>query len=93
MNRQITAAATKLIAIGRKIDRLRGTLVADPVDQDRHEQAEPDDEGRQEDHPEKVVPQRDERVRLAEEPAVVVEPDERVTAPVLEAPDDVAIVG
>ncbi len=44
MKLQITAAATKLMARGRKIDRLGHRLVADAVDQHGDEQAEPDHE-------------------------------------------------
>ena len=53
MNRQMTAAATKLIASGRKMIDLTRALVADAVDEDRDEQAEADHEQRQQDDPER----------------------------------------
>ena len=77
MNRQITLAATKLMASGRKTIVLTDAFVADAIDEHRHEQAEADHQRRQQDDPQSVVPERDEGVRLAEEALVVVEADER----------------
>ena len=70
-------------------DRLDHALVANPVDEDGDQQAEPDRRAAAAGPPTgRCSGARSSVSLLAEEPLVVLEPDERVAAPVLEAPDD-----
>ena len=60
MNRQITPAATMLMASGRKMTDLATDLVADPVDEDaRSSRPSPTVNSGQQDDPEDVVAERD----------------------------------